>query len=139
MSLLAWLITKKLAGRTELLRALYDSVVTYKGTSPLELEIRYGVPREVFRSARQRYYEKAKTIGLSIHAANYILIKAVPWIIENVPIKVYTDGDGVYRCLLCRGRAIDERIIVEDHIVKKHRKYIARYAEQIKKSVFQKT
>jgi hypothetical protein len=118
-SLAEYLVTKKLVAKQHVLRAFHEYIC---GTSPSEIEIKYGVSKVIVRGMRDRVVRKRR--GSAFHAIEAAKM-LIPLILET-PMPVLIDGDS--KCKLC-GRPLNgvKLSFPEDHLLKRHRDVVRKH------------
>ncbi len=110
-AVLEYLIVKSLAGRQEIVKALYEYFV--EGSSPSVLASKYGLSKHQVRGYVQRITEKTG----SITKARVLLKYTVPLILRLKPI-TKNINNSIVICSICNEELPIQ--IIEDHIRKKH-------------------
>jgi DNA-directed RNA polymerase subunit L len=124
MGVIKYLVLKRLAGKENYLRALYEYLTNNE--SPSELEYKYKINRRLIVSMKLRIREKNPIYG------EEIVRRAIP-IILKTPMPQLTlqiNGEIHFYCRVC-GREF-RNIYPEDHIAKNHRVAVAYYTIIIK-------
>jgi hypothetical protein len=121
-SVLEYLVLKMLAGKEEVVKALYDYFV--EEGSPSTIATKYGLSKHQIRGYVQRIMEKT---GSGIKAR--VLMKyTIPIIIKIKPVTKKVNGS-VAICGLCNEELPIQ--IIEDHIKKKHTDIVNEYVNSV--------
>jgi len=121
-SVLEYLLAKALAGRKEVVKALYDYFV--EGKSPSTLASKYGLSKHQVRGYVQRIVEKTG----SLVRARAIIKYVTPYVLRVKPVIKHV-GNGMSRCLICGEEMLTP--VTEDHIRKYHGAILAEYIDAV--------
>lgn len=129
-AMLEYLVLKILAGKEDVVKALYDYFV--EGVSPSSIAMKYNLSKHQVRGYIQRIMEKS---GSSLRAK--VLIKHIIPIVTRLRPIVKKAGNSLALCSLC-GEELPLQI-VEDHIKKRHPEVVAEcvntVVETLKRSI----
>jgi len=120
VSVISYLVLKKLVGKEHYLHALYEYIMN--NASPGVLEQKYSINRRLIVSMKQRIREK-NSIGEKIAK------RAIPIILKTpMPqLTIVINGEISFFCRIC-GKEYNT-IYPEDHIAKKHREILRNYTK----------
>ncbi|NPA97494.1 MAG: helix-turn-helix transcriptional regulator [Crenarchaeota archaeon] len=121
-SVLEYLLAKALAGKSDVVKALYEYFV--EGKSPSTLAAKYGLSKHQVRGYVQRITEKTG----SMIRARAIVRYVTPYVLKVKPIIKHL-GNGVSRCLVCGEEMLTP--VAEDHVRKYHSAILAEYIDAI--------
>ncbi len=121
-SVLEYLLAKVLAGRSEVVKALYDYFV--EGKSPSTLASKYGLSKHQVRGYVQRITEKTGSLVRARAIVRYV----TPYVLRVKPVIKHV-GNGISRCMICGEEMLSA--VAEDHIRKYHGAILAEYVDAI--------
>ena len=121
-SVLEYLLAKALAGKVNVVKALYDYFV--EGKSPSTLANEYGLSKHQVRGYIQRITEKTG----SVTRARVIIRFVTPYVLKVRPI-MKRINDSIAKCLVCGEEMLYS--VAEDHVRKYHSAIISEYIDAI--------